>query len=186
MNNLTNIILKVKKLADKKNLIVEIDKTLQNEIIVEINDLIKDFNNNNDLINANNAKHLKKLLKGPLPYYETILSFINIDKELTYKVIKEFNESTYLDEVWKIKNIEHLYINLLILVYRTTLLNKYEYLRKGSAQISSSLEELAALKALEDKKTKTFKAVQLWLKKWKEEGFAHELYIDLVDKKLIK
>ena len=154
-------------------------------IVQELNLLIDMFNATEYFPLGKNATYLKSILKEQLPDYYQVLEILKDNQKTCEKVIIEFNESKYLDEVWKLKDLGYLYINFLILIYRTTLLNHFNYLRGEQAQLSSSLEEMSALKALEGEKTKVFEATRHWINAWKEEDFSEQLFYALKEKNLL-
>lgn len=149
--------------------------------ILEIEDAIKRYNN----LNIQNLKPLPskffintihtKELQVELPPYDQIIEQLIINKQLQIDVFTELSKSAYFSEIYKIPENQYLLINLLILFYRTSLLNMYPELRTAQVQLSSTIEEMAALMYLEGRSTELFNATKHWIKAWKREGFSREL-----------
>ena len=119
-----------------------------------------------------NAIHLTSVFEDSLPNYLKVIEKLVNDNSLVEQVFGELTGSDYFQEVWEIDDKKHLFINLMILFYRTSLLNIYPEIREGGAQISSVIEEMAALLEIEGKATELFKAIKHWLIAWEEEGFS--------------
>lgn len=122
-----------------------------------------------------NTRHLFSLWSDPLPSYAEVIEKLTTDSDLNNKVFTELAESDYFQVIWQIQHPHHLVINLMILFYRTSMLYLHPELRKGKAQISSTLEEMAALLYLAGRNTTLFEAVKHWLQDWEEEEFSEEL-----------
>jgi hypothetical protein len=185
LNVISNLIKANNKLSHLSSQLIALNQSKGPAVINELNELIRLFNITTKFEKIKNAEHLHSILMMPLPSFEDVLGLLSVNPSTYQRVVTEFNESAYLYEVWKIDELQHLYINFLILIYRTTLLNHYEYLREKGAQISSTLEELAALNALENKKSLIFEATKRWLTDWKEEDFSELLFNDLHNNSLL-
>lgn len=129
-----------------------------------------------DLKTLENAAHLMSILGADLPGYTEIIAKLEDTPELSRNVFDELAESDYFQEVWEIDNPNYAMINLMILFYRTSLLNLFPVLREESAQISSALEEMAAVLYLEGQPTNLFSATRKWIENWKVEGFSKQLW----------
>jgi hypothetical protein len=132
-----------------------------------------------------NAKHLASILSDPLPRYEEIMAKLQTDQDLQKQVITELTTSSYFREVYEISDpLEHLH-NIMILLYRTSLLHMYPMLREKGAQISSTIEEMACVLALNGAHTHLFEATKRWIKNWKDEEFSSQLVDKLSEAKLL-
>lgn len=92
-----------------------------------------------------NAQRLEKVFKRNLPKFKTIFQKLSSDAVLTNITFSSIANDKYFKEVWAIRPVEYLLINLLLLIYRTAVLE----LNKGilidingrrKVQISSSIE----------------------------------------------
>lgn len=151
----------------------------------DINSLVAKYNWLEATAITLNAAYLKKVWQNPLPSYEELFELLEKNPETKDLVQKEFDSSSYLKDVWEIPDSLNLYVNFLILIYRTTMLNHFPHLRENGAQISSVLEELAALLALDNVENIVFTATKVWLKEWEEEGFSEKLIKKLQEKGLL-
>jgi hypothetical protein len=184
-NIIIDILAGTKKLASVEASLREVHRLVYEKTINELDKLIARFNITTEFKTAINAKFLKSILTDPLPKYEYVISTLLSDPLIKNKVIYEFNNSDYLNNVWKIADNRALYVNFIILVYRTTLLNYHGYLRKMNVQISSSLEEMSALAALEGNKNLVFESTKIWLRDWKNEQFSEQLVNELLLKGIL-
>jgi len=182
---INDILSKTGKLTNTSLMLKNIGTKNFDTYVKDINELINIFNTTTPNEIAINAIHLKAKLKEPLPLYENLLDLLKNNSKLQDLVINEFNTSKYLNEVWNIQNHNRLYISLLILIYRTTMLNYYPYLKESDVQISSALEETAALAVINGNVNKVFDAAKIWLENWKDEGFSKDLYDLLKQKHLL-
>lgn len=121
-----------------------------------------------------NAAHTKSLIGNNLPSISDTLDLF-MQAENRKKVMNHLVTSTYLKEVWEIKNVSYLINNILILLYRTTLLETNKRLNEGKAQISSTLEEMSLLLALDNNRTLLYESTKHWMQDWQEEGFSEAL-----------
>lgn len=122
-----------------------------------------------------NTTHLKSIYQQPLPSYSSILNDLlaNLkDLDITFS---EMRDSTYFHHIYEIDKPEYLLANLMTLVYRCHLLGSIPSLRTNNAQISSTLEEMAALRYLLGEDSLYFQSVRLWIMDWEGEGFSQDL-----------
>lgn len=127
-----------------------------------------------------NAKELNEIYPADLPCLNEVLAELNQNQTLEQKVFTTLRDSNYFQQIWLIQNCENLLGNLMILVYRTTVLYSHSSQLINSdgsqrVQISSTLEEMLANLYLQGKKTRLFEAVKQWLQNWQEEGFSEKL-----------
>lgn len=181
INDLIVRVDKINKIAPEIKII---NSSNFNLAITELNLIINKFNSSTKFTNAINAQKLKEVLTYTLPSFEEVLDLLENDVT-KQKVLTEFNNSEYLKEVWEINVKNTLYVNFLILVYRTTLLNWDVNLRKSGVQISSALEEMSALMALKGESSLVFESSKIWLQEWEKEEFSEQLFLSLKEKKLI-
>lgn len=169
-------------------LIANLSEFNSKEISPQLNEIQQAIDKYNFLVSNDdnlrlciNAQHLLKIFDKQLPSYVDVVKKLKNrnSEQLKIDVFSELRDSSYFKEVYEIDNSQHLLINILILIYRTSLLYTYPSLRENKAQISSTIEEMAALLHLENKKTNLFQATKHWIKNWKEEEFSLEL-ADLV------
>lgn len=80
-------------------------------------------------------------------------------------------DSTYFNFIYKIQNPSHLLANLMTLVYRCHILTSHPKLRQGGAQISSTLEEMSALRYIIGLDSLHHQATRHWILDWEGEGF---------------
>jgi len=128
-----------------------------------------------------NAAELNSIFGRNLPSYEKTLNKLLQEEELIERVFSHLRDSTYFREVWKIKPMENLWINLLLLIYRTAILQFNQDLLidkngQNKVQISSTIEEMVACLQFEGKDNRLFYAFKHWLKDWKAEDFDERLY----------
>ncbi|MCC7304565.1 hypothetical protein IT418_04110 [bacterium] len=125
-----------------------------------------------------NAIELSNVLKADLPIYKDIIH----TKNLLDTVGKELHNEPYFREVWEIENQEYLLCNLLLLIYRTSMLtiNKSMLTNPDGSrkvQISSAIEEMIFEMKLNGTNSICYSAFKPWLVNWKEEGFSEELFL---------
>lgn len=147
----------------------------------ELNDAITQYNQYpkqlTDKLSSSlflNTNHLKTLL-SKLPTFSTILDTLVLDQSQVNLVFTEMRDSTYFNFIYKIQNPSYLLANLMTLVYRCHLLNNNHELRKGGAQISSTLEEMSALRYLMGSDSLHHQATRHWILDWEGEGFSRVL-----------
>lgn len=121
-----------------------------------------------------NTNHLKTLL-GVLPSYSSVLEALSLSNDNIDIAFGEMRDSTYFHHIYEITKPEHLLANLMTLVYRCHLLSSNPKLRKGDAQISSTLEEMSSLRFLLGEDNLHFQATRHWILDWQEEGFSQKL-----------
>lgn len=117
-----------------------------------------------------NTSHLAGLLEDNLPSYEHVTSVLKEDPKTYKQVISELTNASF--EAYKLPDPLKVLHNLLILLYRTTLLCLYPNLREGGAQISSTIEEMACVLKIDGVHTHLFEAIKHWVKDWQGEGFS--------------
>lgn len=122
-----------------------------------------------------NTRHLLSIFEVPLPSYQHIISELMEDKKIYKQVISELTTSTYFKDVYELPDPLCVLHNLLILLYRTTMLSLYPELRSGGAQISSTIEEMACVLEINGDHTHLFQATKHWVKDWQGEGFSQIL-----------
>lgn len=122
-----------------------------------------------------NATHLKSIYNQPLPSYSAVLQYLHNNPKAVDSAFSEMRDSTYFHHIYEIDNPEHLLANLLTLVYRCQLLATIPFLRENKAQISSTLEELSALRYLLGQDNLHYRATRHWILDWEGEGFSREL-----------
>ncbi len=132
-----------------------------------------------------NATYLANIRKEPLPAFFSILEKFRQDAQLRRAVFTELRDPQLFSQVYQIPDKLHMLQNLLLLVYRTSLLHLFPQLRQQRAQISSTIEEMACALALNGTVTQLFFATQHWLKNWQEEDFSAELIDALRAKNLL-
>jgi hypothetical protein len=168
-------LLLVKEISKGKNILVSLEpeEELFNEILSDMDRCIERFNKHNfDFKVYVNSFYTYSILKKKLPDTEKIFRLLYEDLKLKDRVRSELVNSKYFNEVWKITNAPYLFINILVLLYRTTVLFQVKELKLGSAQVSSTIEEMALLLKIEGEKNKVFEATKHWLVNWKSEGFS--------------
>ena len=121
-----------------------------------------------------NTNHLKTLL-GELPTFSTTLGTLSLDQSQTNLVFTEMRDSTYFNFIYKITNPHHLLANLMTLVYRCHMLTSHPKLRQDGAQISSTLEEMSALRYVMGSDSLHHQATRHWILDWEGEGFSRVL-----------
>lgn len=129
-----------------------------------------------------NAEELNSVWGQDLPSFEEAIGRLLDNEELIEKVFIHLRDSTYFKEVWEIKPIEYLHINLLLLIYRTTILQANKDILidqngQNRVQISSTIEEMVACLQYEGKDNRLFPAFKHWLQDWKIEDFDERLYL---------
>lgn len=122
-----------------------------------------------------NTTNLKSISFQPLPTYTEVLRHLQQNPEDLEDVFTEMRDSSYFHYIYEIDNPEHLLANLLTLVYRCHLLSSVPLLRAKHAQISSTLEEMSALRFLLGSDNLHYRATRHWIIDWEEEGFSQEL-----------
>jgi len=100
---------------------------------------------------------------------------------MTARIGSQLRDDPYFVEVWQIANAKALLCNVLLLIYRNTVLaNNAAILLtpegERRVQISSTLEEMLFYIKITGKQTNCYNAFRPWLKNWKEEGFAEKLF----------
>lgn len=121
-----------------------------------------------------NTNHLKTLVLTIPAYSKTLNLFANTPHYLD-EALAEMRDSTYFHHIYEIKNPEHLFANLMTLTYRCHLLSSISGLREGDAQVSSTLEEMSALRYLLGEGSLHHRATRHWILDWEGEGFSQEL-----------
>ncbi len=133
-----------------------------------------------------NAINLDKIYHQNLSEYAQIYKQIEEDMNLSHVVYSDLKMNEYFTEVWEIRPINYLIINIFLLIYRTVLLHSHEdvfFDCSGNrlVQISSVIEEMVYYQYLHDVEGNLFLALRIWLEKWKEEGFDQRLYTAILD-----
>lgn len=126
-----------------------------------------------------NALHLKSLFPYNIPRYQEIINRLAYDQSLLDAVFSELRDSDYFREVYLIDTPKHLLVNLMILLYRNSFLTIHPELRQGGAQISSTLEEMAAADFLAGNDSLLLRGTKYWLQDWLEEGFSEKLSLKI-------
>lgn len=121
-----------------------------------------------------NTTHLKSLLEE-LPLFSTVLSHLSASPKDLDTALAEMRDSTYFHYIYLIDNPKYLLANLMTLVYRCHLLSSRPALREGNAQVSSTLEEMSALRFLLGEDSLHFQSVRHWILDWEGEGFREDL-----------
>jgi|GEM_PF-6941736 len=119
-----------------------------------------------------NAIELDSVFGRDLPKYT--------ETKISDSVFVELANDKYFSEVWQTRPIENLIINLLLLIYRTTILQNHKNILIDSngyrlVQISSTIEEMVFALYLQNKKLSIFPALSIWLKDWQTESFDERL-----------
>ena len=135
-----------------------------------------DFRHNSNFPNRElyiNALELNTIYKKDLPKYSEIA--------LANSVFVEIATDKYFQEVWQIRPIENLIINLLLLIYRTTILQNNKSILIDSSghrlvQISSTIEEMVFALHIQKHYLSIYPALSIWLKDWQSEGFDKRLF----------
>lgn len=122
-----------------------------------------------------NATHLKSIYNQPLPAYSIVLEYLHKNPKDLDAAFSEMRDSTYFHHIYEIDKPEYLLANLMTLVYRCHLLSSYPTLREQKAQISSTLEEMAALRHLLGEDSLHYQATLHWILDWEGEGFSQQL-----------
>lgn len=179
--NVKNIITVIEEIKDSKKSVKETLATTESladlieQSTKEVSQCINLFNTNTfDKDVYINAAHTKFIIGNSLPSIADTFDLF-MQEENRKKVMNHLVTSTYLKEVWEIENAKHLINNILILLYRTTLLETDNRLKEGQAQISSTLEEMSLLLALDGERTLLYEATKHWMQDWGKEGFSEEL-----------
>jgi hypothetical protein len=128
-----------------------------------------------------NAIELNNVFDHDLPAYDHTIGLLLSDHKFADKVFIYLRDNSYFQEVWAIKPIKYLHMNLLLLLYRTTILFNNSFLLVDASgnhrvQISSTIEEMVFCLHLEGVHNQLFPAFAPWLDKWKDEGFDKRLY----------
>ncbi len=155
--------------------------TVFEQLSLELNDAISEFNqypkklpnklSSNYFLNAN---HLKKII-ATLPSYPSTLFLLKSDNQKKDVAFSEMRDSTYFNFIYKIEEPTHLLANLMTLVYRCHMLSSNPKLRDGGAQISSTLEEMSALRHLMGLDSLHYQSTRQWILDWEGEGFSELL-----------
>lgn len=127
-----------------------------------------------------NSAQLDRVFGRDLPKLKTVFQKLELDHSLTHSVYSNLASDKYFDEVWQIRPIEHLLPNILLLIYRTTVLTINKELLIDSSgrrkvQISSVIEEMVFYYHLLGEEFEIFSAYKTWLDHWSEEGFSQQL-----------
>lgn len=174
-----NFISKIK--VSKKS----VEKTLKNfdinptdfsKIITDLEKCLHTFNE--DLYDKSlyiNAKHTFTIIGALLPSTQFVIDTLDRDDKVEIAVIDTLTNSDYFQEVWEITNPKYLYINIIILIYRTTLLTINKELSSKRAQISSTIEEMSLELKRKGIDNVIYDATKHWLENWEEEGFNKEI-----------
>lgn len=167
------------QISDLSKLNVEIFSQLAKEIQVAI-DNYNNFPQSISHLDLSpgifiNALHTKKIWVQPLPDFVSILKAHQSDTTLTDQVFSEHRDSSYFQVIYQLDDPRHELANLMVQFYRTSLLLLYPGLRSGGVQISSTIEEMAALNYLSGSDTLLFHATKHWLIDWQGEGFSQQL-----------
>lgn len=142
----------------------------------------KNFDSEKEFNIYQNAVELNTVFRNDLPKYSEIINTLFANQEIVDKVFRKLKTSPYFVDVWRLGDSEKLLANLMILLYRTTLLHlKKDTLVDNDSgenlvQISSTVEEMIYFMKLSGKNTRLFESVSHWLVSWEEEGFSEELY----------
>lgn len=127
-----------------------------------------------------NTLHLKSLI-SQLPLFSAILFYLSSSPQDLNIALGEMRDSTYFHYIYLINNPKHLLANLMTLVYRCHILSSRPLLREGRAQISSTLEEMSALRYLLGEDNLHFHSVRHWILDWEGEGFSQQLATLVID-----
>lgn len=122
-----------------------------------------------------NTIHLKSIFPESLPLFTSTLVHLQKNPADLEIVFSEMRDSTYFHHIYEIDKPEYLLANLMTLVYRCHSLISTPTLRAQKAQISSTLEEMSALRHLLGEDSLHHRATRHWILDWKEEGFSQEL-----------
>lgn len=130
-----------------------------------------------------NSLELDQVFQHDLPEICSVLEKINQDLKLSKLVYSELTDSSYFQEVWQIRPLNYLLVNILLLIYRTAVLHLNRDLlidKSGErlVQISSALEEMAYYLHRQNKVSNIFPALKIWLDNWQEEGFDPRLFLN--------
>jgi len=167
---------------DKNKNKVEIFTHEINSAISYFNKIRIKFDTNKNYKFLINAKEFNDIYNNDLPDYFDTVDELFENKNLTNQIFLIFKNDKYFKDVWKTKSYEILLANLLILIYRTTLLQKHKdklidkETGNNRVQISSTIEEMIFSMKLEGIDTDLFHSTKHWLVNWKEEGFSEELF----------
>lgn len=137
-----------------------------------------DFSRRQLYLNANN---FDQIFKQDLPLATDIYKLLNTNPTLSDSVYHDLATDNYFHEVWQLKPIDHLVANLLLLIYRTAILEiNRDILIDPSGnrlvQISSTIEEMVFHHHLLGRQMSILPAFKIWLTNWQEEGFSKKLY----------
>lgn len=135
-----------------------------------------------------NAQRLNKVFKRDLPKLKTIFQKLSSDPVLTNTIFSSIANDKYFQEVWVIRPVEYLLINLFLLIYRTTVLELNKDILINSSghrkvQISSTIEEMVFYNYLLGDKLAIHNAFSIWLDKWSDEGFDQSLFVAVASTK---
>ncbi|MFA5894277.1 MAG: hypothetical protein WC851_00700 [Candidatus Shapirobacteria bacterium] len=135
-----------------------------------------------------NSHQLNQTLEHDLPKFKTIFTKLESDQDLSSRIFLILGSDTYLVRIWQVRPIKLLLPNILLLIYRTTILflNKEILIdSKGrrKVQISSSIEEMVFYNYLLGDKLDIYDAFSIWLDDWRDEGFSEKLYLAVINNK---
>jgi len=174
-NNLV-LYLSAKVPADEINEFVLNNEKLVSDYIDELDQAINshnDLRNNSNFPNREiymNAIELSEKFNQDLPKFSL---------DVPVSVYQDLATNTYFKRIWQVRPINLLTVNILTLVYRTTVLHKNNLFDNDGqqlVQISSTIEEMAFYNYLNGGATLTFPAFKLWIEDWQDEGFDERLY----------
>jgi hypothetical protein len=135
-----------------------------------------------------NSVVLDRVFGRDLPKLKTIFQKLESDHSLTHAVYSQLANDKYFDEVWKIRPIEYLVVNIILLIYRTSVLTLNQELLidgngKRKVQISSAVEEMVFYYYLLGEELGIFQAFKIWLDNWSDEGFDEQLFVAVKNNK---
>ena len=114
-----------------------------------------------------------------LQNYYKIINELREDSELQVRVVDNLTNNTYFTEVYQLQPISHVVANLMILFYRTAMLESNPQYKKDRVQFSSTIEEMTILRKYNGEDPLLLEAIQHWLEDWEDEGFDKRL-VDLL------
>ena len=122
-----------------------------------------------------NTIYIKSIFPGAFPLFTSVLAHLQNHPADLEIVFSEMRTSTYFHHIYELDKPEYLLANLMTLVYRCHLLTAIPFLRDNRAQISSTLEEMSALRFLLGEDNLHYHATRHWILDWEGEGFSQQL-----------
>lgn len=149
----------------------DIDKSIQ---------LFNQYRNSNNFRNEHllkSSSYLKQIIIDDLPHIDNIIQKIKTPPDNLHLMNNILNIMNRFEFIEKLEPMEKCAGTLLIGAYRSAILAIYPYIKQKNGQVASSLEEMTALMAIDDHKTKLFECIKDWFDDYEEEGFTKELSV---------